>query len=220
MKKQTHKICLLLLAGLLSAAPLTGCSSKEAPATEPEAISSETTKPENIEETKADGKDNPDQSTGKDNLGQFTTQDIQGETYTEEMFQDYDLTLVNIFTTWCTPCINEIPDLQKLKDEMSDRRVNVVGIVLDAIDESGNTDQEAVEKAKLLAEKTGVSYTFLLPDETNLNGRLDYIYSVPETFFADKDGNIIGEAYVGSRSLEEWEDVVETQLAALEGAEE
>ena len=135
------------------------------------------------------------------------------------MFQDYDLTMINVFTTWCSPCVKEIPDLQKLKDEMEDKGVNVVGVVLDASDGAGNIDEEVVEKAKLLAEKTGVSYTFLLPDETNLNGRLDNIYSVPETFFVDKDGNIVGETHVGSDSLENWKSIVEEELSNLKGAE-
>ena len=83
--------------------------------------------------------------------------DIAGSEYTQEMFADYDLTMVNVFTTWCTPCINEIPDLEKLKNNMADQGVNVVGIVLDAIDASGGANEETVEKAKLLAEQTGVT---------------------------------------------------------------
>lgn len=220
MKNQTHKICLLLLAGLLSAAPLTGCSSKEAPETEPQTVSLETTEPESAGETEADEKDSSEQSTGKENLGQFTAQDIQGETYTEEMFQDYDLTMINLFTTWCSPCIREIPDLAKLHQELADQGVNIVGIVLDGVDSSGNIDEEAVENARLLAEQSGVSYSILLPDETNLNGRLDNIYSVPETFFVDRDGNIVGESYLGSRSLEDWREIVETELSSLKGEAE
>lgn len=148
-------------------------------------------------------------------LGEFSLQDINGEDYTQEMFADYDLTLVNIFATWCPPCIGEIPDLQKLRDEMEDQGVNVVGIVLDGIDETGNVDSAAVETAKLLAERTGASYPFLIPDAEGLNGRLSGVSAVPETFFVDKQGNIVGETYSGARSLEEWKSIVE---AELEGA--
>lgn len=150
-------------------------------------------------------------SSSLENLGEFSMKDIAGSEYTQEMFADYDLTMVNVFTTWCTPCINEIPDLEKLKNNMADQGVNVVGIVLDAIDASGGTNEETVEKAKLLAEQTGVTYPFLIPDETLLNGRLAGINAVPETFFVDKDGNIVGETYSGSRSLESWTEVVENE---------
>lgn len=152
-----------------------------------------------------------------ENLGSFKAKDIHGTEYTEEMFQDYDLTMVNLFTTWCTPCVGEIPDLQKLRDEMAKKGVNVIGVVLDADDGTGKINEEAVEKAKLIAEKTGASYPFLLPDETKMNGRLNNIDSVPETFFVDKDGNIVGETYVGSSSFEDWKSVVEKELSNLKG---
>ena len=116
--------------------------------------------------------------------------------------------MVNVFTTWCTPCVNEIPDLQTLWENQKEQGVNVVGIVLDSIDSNGAADQEIIEKAKVLAERTGAAYPFLIPDQSYLNGRLSGINAVPETFFVDKDGNIVGETYSGSRSLEDWETIV------------
>lgn len=150
------------------------------------------------------------------NVGEFSMQDLNGETYTQEMFADYDLTMVNVFATWCTPCINEIPDLERLYQEMTERGVNVVGIALDTLDLAGEIDAEAVEKAKLLAERTKATYPFLVPDTGYLNGRIAYIEAVPETFFVDSEGNIVGETYSGSRSLEEWKEIVETELKGME----
>ncbi|MCI9137826.1 MAG: TlpA family protein disulfide reductase [Lachnospiraceae bacterium] len=160
--------------------------------------------------------DDSTQNAQTENLGEFSMQDIEGETYTQEMFADYDLTMVNVFTTWCTPCINEIPDLEKLRNEMKDQGVNVVGIVLNGRDGFGKEDEETLEKAKLLAEKTGASYPFLIPDEGYLNGRLLEINAVPETFFADREGNIVGETYSGSRSLEEWQAILEIKLKEVQ----
>lgn len=145
-------------------------------------------------------------------LGEFSTTDVNGDTYTQEMFAENDLTMVNVFTTWCTPCVNEIPDLQKLSEEMADHGVRVVGVVLDCVDGSGSTDEEAVKKAKVLAERTGASYPFLIPDAGYMNGRLAGINAVPETFFVDKNGNIVGETYSGSHTLEEWKEIVEKEL--------
>lgn len=152
---------------------------------------------------------------GAGNLGKFSMEDINGSAYTEELFADHDLTMVNVFTTWCTPCIREIPDLEKLHKEMEGQGVGVVGIVLDAIGSSGKVDEKAVEKAKILAEKTGAAYPFLIPDEGYLGGRLAGIAAVPETFFVDKDGNIVGETYSGSRSFEDWKGIVEKELEGV-----
>lgn len=147
-------------------------------------------------------------------VGTFTTQDINGNTYTQDIFADYDLTLVNIFATWCTPCVSEMPDLERLHQYMADKGVNVVGFLLDARDEDGNVSDETLEQAKLLAERTGVTYPILVPDETMLNGRLSGIDSIPETFFVDRDGNIVGKTYSGSAGFDEWLQTVEKELAA------
>lgn len=145
-------------------------------------------------------------------VGKFETTGIDGKTYTEKVFSDYDLTLVNIFTTWCSPCVKEIPELQELYKEMKDKGVGVAGVVLDTTDEKGNQDEEAVKKAGILQEKTKAEYPFLIPDTTMMNGRLQGISAFPETFFVDKDGNIVGDTYTGSHTLDEWKEIVEKEL--------
>lgn len=82
--------------------------------------------------------------------------------------------------------------------------------------ENGKIMDENLEQAQLLVQKTGVTYPIILPDSTYLNGRLTFIEAFPETFFVDKNGNIVGETYSGSDSLEDWLDVVEQELANLE----
>ena len=145
-------------------------------------------------------------------VGKFETKGIDGKDYTEKVFSDYDLTLVNIFTTWCSPCVNEIPELEKLYEEMKEKGVGVVGVVLDTVGDDGKQDDATVKKAGVLQEKTKASYPFLIPDSTMMNGRLNGISAFPETFFVDKDGNIVGETYTGSHSLEEWKEIVEKEL--------
>ena len=146
-------------------------------------------------------------------VGKFETKGVDGKDYTEKVFSDYDLTLVNIFTTWCSPCVNEIPELEKLYEEMKDKGVGVVGVVLDTVGDDGKQDDATVKKAGVLQEKTKASYPFLIPDSTMMNGRLNGISAFPETFFVDKDGNIVGETYSGSHSLDEWKKIVEKELA-------
>lgn len=189
------------LTGVCCISLLSGCTSKNNPSST-----------EQTEE--ADQTSQADQAA--ESLGSFSMEDIEGESYTQEMFADYDLTMINVFATWCTPCINEIPDLEQLRNDMADQGVNVVGIVLDAVDYSGGTDDSAIENAKILAEQTGAAYPFLVPDQGLLNGRLAGIAAVPETFFVDKEGNLVGETYTGSRSLEEWKSVVEETLKEVE----
>lgn len=161
--------------------------------------------------------DEPSENSDPDatTVGSFETTDIEGNAYTEKVFSDYDLTLVNAFTTWCSPCVNEMPELEKLYEEMKDQGVGVVGMVLDTVNDNGETDEAVVEKAKVLKEKTGVTYPLLIPDAGNLNGRISGIQSFPESFFVDKDGNIVGEAIMGSNDLEGWKEAVEKELEEI-----
>lgn len=211
MRDKKRTICALVLSVLCCFAVFGGCASGGKTESR-ENDAGQESQVDTVQEALDSEKGAEEAENGNGRVGEFSMQDIEGETYTQEMFADYDLTMINVFTTWCTPCINEIPDLQKLRDDMADKGVNVVGIALDCMGGSGSTDEEAVGKAKILAEQTGVSYPFLIPNKSYLNGRLLSINAVPETFFVDKDGNIVGETYVGSRSLEDWKDIVETEL--------
>lgn len=145
--------------------------------------------------------------------GKFETTGIDGKTYTEKVFADYDLTLVNVFTTWCSPCVEEIPELEKVYEEMKEKGVGVAGVVLDTVDENGKQDDETVKKAGILQEKTKASYPFLILDSTMMNGRLKNISAFPETFFVDRNGNIVGETYTGSHTQDAWKEIIEKELA-------
>ena len=147
-------------------------------------------------------------------LSNIMTKDIHGKEFSSKDFANYDLTMVNVFATWCTACIQEIPDLVEVQKEMQAKGVNIIGIVTDTVDDTGE-NQEAIEKAKLIQEKTKANYSFLMPDKTNFNGRLNGIQALPETFFVDKNGQIVGETYSGSHNKKDWTAIIEKELSAL-----
>ena len=161
--------------------------------------------------------DQPSEGANPDaeNVGTFETTDVDGNAYTESVFSDYDLTLVNAFTTWCSPCVNELPELEQLYQEMKEQGVGVVGMIMDTVGDDGTIDEEVVKKAQALKEKTGVTYPLLLPDAGMLNGRVQGLQSFPESFFVDKNGNIVSEAIMGSNDLAGWKEAVEKQLEEL-----
>ncbi|MCQ6468509.1 hypothetical protein NPN14_25115, partial [Vibrio parahaemolyticus] len=84
---------------------------------------------------------------------------------------------------------------------MKEKGVGVVGVVLDTVSDDAKQNEDTVKKAGVLQEKTKASYPFLVPDSTMMNGRLNGISAFPETFFVDKEGNIVGETYSGSHTL-------------------
>lgn len=147
-------------------------------------------------------------------LGDFKAQDVKGNEVTKDVFSAYDLTLVNLFTTWCSPCIKEIPDLDAVDKEMANKSVNVIGMVLD-VNENGQIDQKKMDILNQIIESTKAEYQIVLPDEVLRSGRLKGVNSVPESFFVDKNGNIVGEPILGSNSKEEWIKLIEEELANL-----
>ncbi len=204
-KNHTKRALAALTAGLLSLTLLAGCGGQDSTA-DANAQGQDASQEQH---------DQPTQSTVT-TVGEFTTQDIQGNAVTQDIFQEHKLTLVNAMGTWCSPCVQELPELQKLYENMKDKGVGVVGIVTDTVGADGALDETALETAKQLADQTGVTYPLLVPDSGWLNGRLANMDTFPETFFVDENGNIVGEAYYGSHDLADWTSIVETELANLE----
>lgn len=164
-----------------------------------------------LENTMAFSTDSQNVATDLSNL---QTMDIDGKEFSGKNFSDYDLTMVNVFATWCSPCVQEIPDLAEIQKEMKDKGVNIVGVVTDTVDQTGE-NQEALEKAKLIRERSKAEYPFLIPDKSNFNGRLSGIQAFPETFFVDKKGQIVGETYSGSHNKKAWMEIIEKELAKV-----
>lgn len=152
------------------------------------------------------------------NVGAFTTTDINGNEFTQAYFNSHDLTLVNVFTTWCTYCVEEMPDLEKLNQEMAASGVGVVGVVYDSVNISGEVQSEIIDLAKVLQQRAGVTFPLIIPDAGGMNGRLKGVMSYPESFFVDRNGNIISEPIVGARDFESWKAMVAQTLAQIQGA--
>lgn len=87
-------------------------------------------------------------------------------------------TVVNIWASWCTPCIAEMPAFDEVHEAMGDE-VTIVGIT---------DDRE--EPARQLAEETGVGYPLYRDTERTLLGDLGLV-NLPATYFVDPDGTIV-----------------------------
>ena len=121
--------------------------------------------------------------------------------------------MVNVWGTFCGPCINEMPDLGKISEDYKDKGVRVIGVICDTYDYAKNENlPETVQSAKNIVAETGASYTHILPSASLNKAKLDTIYSVPTTYFLDEDGAIIGSEYVGARSYKQWCQIIDSML--------
>lgn len=159
-----------------------------------------------------------DRVEGIDNVGVFSTEDVFGNTCSQDIFYDYDLTLVNVFATWCAPCVDEIPVLEKIRQEYAEKgiKLGVAAVVYDA-KSAREIDEGALERAKTLYADSSAQFPFLIPDDGNMNERLTGIANFPESFFVDCNGNIVSEPYIGVKTQEEWEQIIDMEFEKLHG---
>ena len=207
---------------LLLAAALSACgkgAEEKAAAESPEAEASVTEGSESGnsgEETGASPVITPFEDLFKD----FTLQDLEGNEVTEAILSDCEVTMLNVWGTFCGPCLSEMPELGELNREYQEagESFQVVGLVMDAFrqEEDGSivADGEMVEKAKELAETTGADYLHIVPTG-------DFLYSlaasgetqaVPVTIFLDREGNIIDRPIAGARKKDNWKAVIDEKL--------
>lgn len=124
----------------------------------------------------------------------FETLTLTGSTVGNEIFSGKDLTVVNIWGTFCGPCINEMPDLAAWSQEMPEN-VQLIGLVSDLYSAD---DAETLETALAICEATGAdAYTHLIAGEDFI-GLLSGVIGVPTTLFVDGQGKLVAEPVVGA----------------------
>ncbi|MEG1516240.1 MAG: redoxin family protein [Clostridia bacterium] len=91
--------------------------------------------------------------------------------------------VLNFWASWCPPCKGEMPDFQKLYDEVGD---DVVFMMVNQTD----GQRETQKKAAAFIEKQG--YTFPVYFDTDLAASMTYqVYSIPTTVLVDVQGNLV-----------------------------
>ena len=143
---------------------------------------------------------------------EFSAKDIYNKNISSDIFEDAEVTMINIWGTFCGPCIIEMPDLGILSKKYDEEKFQIIGIVIDAVNRKGLPDSKTIEAAKSIVKQNGADYLHIVPDSKLQNGILQTVFAVPTTIFVDKNGNQIGEIYTGSRSLAEWQKIVDKLL--------
>ena len=144
-------------------------------------------------------------------LSAFSTTDLEGNELDQSMLEDYSLTMVNVWATYCTPCLSEMPALGELAEEYRDQGVQIVGLVSDVLNSDGSFSEEQLDTARDIVAETGADYPHLLPSQ-DLYGLLSQIYAVPTTFFVDSEGRQVGSAYLSAKEKDEWAEIIESMM--------
>ena len=120
------------------------------------------------------------------------------------------VTLVNVWNVGCTPCVNEIPDLDKINSEYKDKGAAVYGLYGDL--GMGISDDEMAQ-IKDIMSNANASYTQLRMDGTlATNESLLNIMAYPTTYVVGSDGTIL-DTIEGSKDYEGWKALIDSYLA-------
>ncbi len=131
----------------------------------------------------------------------FEGTDLEGNTVSEDVFTQSKLTMVNVWATYCNPCLREMPGLGELAAEYDGSEFQIIGIVSDVRE---GEDQALVES---LVQQTGANYPHLLLNDSINNAFMGSVSGVPTTFFFDGEGMYLG-GVVGSAEKSEWEELI------------
>ena len=138
----------------------------------------------------------------------FTAADVNGNTVSsEELFGSAKVTMINVWASWCGPCVGELNELQDLSKTLSEMGCMLIGILDDGEDASG------LESGKKLINAHGLTYTMLIPND-EIHSQLSYMY-YPTTFFVDSSGRMIGEPIIGAQ-VDKYLPAVQKLLADMD----
>ena len=131
---------------------------------------------------------------GGDSFPKFEAQDFQGNPVTSDVFKDHPVTLLNIWFTGCKGCIDEMPALQQISEELKDKNVKVMSICLDTYE-----DKKIKEEAEKILQAKGVNYTNLAvkPSE-EIDAYLKNLTAFPTNLLINREGKVVGDVSVGS----------------------
>lgn len=116
----------------------------------------------------------------------FEAEDLEGNIVSsEDIFAQHEITMVNIWATWCGPCIGELGELQALHTRFLEKDCAVLGLL---------TDRNTEEANRLIAAN-GITYQVVYAPEL-----FDSIFPfevIPTTFYVDRNGVFLGTKIQG-----------------------
>ena len=114
----------------------------------------------------------------------FEGTDLDGNPVSSaDLFAENDITMVNIWRTWCSVCISEFAEMNELAKKYADKNVGIVTYCADAEDEE--LTGKAIDIIKVYdGFKTNLAYS------DSVDKALPWP-STPTTYFVGKDGKVL-----------------------------
>ena len=153
-----------------------------------------------------------DNESFKGGFDSFVMKDFDDNEYTEDMLKGHKVTMINIWGTFCGPCIREMPELEEISEMYDEKDLKIIGLPGDLYGADGVVDEDQVAKALDIIDKTGVKYTMLIPSMEIEAGVFSSIRFYPTTIFVNENGEYL-KFVEGANSKEAWIEIIEEYMA-------
>ena len=139
----------------------------------------------------------------------FETTDLDGNPVTsEEIFSKYDVTMVNVWATWCSACLSELAELEEINNRLAEKNCAIVALLGDG------DEEESVALGKKQLADAGCTYLCLRPFE----GWEDiFVMNAgwPTSFFFDSTGKMVSKPIAGA-AVDKYESRIDSILAGTD----
>jgi peroxiredoxin len=144
----------------------------------------------------------------------FEAADLEGEPVTLEGYRG-DVVLLNIWATWCLPCREEMPSMQRLHETLDRPDFHVVAVSVDA-EIRGVLGYMGGPGGDVEAFVAELGLTFdILRDPSGRIGELYQTTGLPETFLIGRDGVIYRKVAGGTRwDAPQYQELVQRLLGS------
>lgn len=122
----------------------------------------------------------------------FALKDMNGADYQLKDLKG-KVVLVNFWASWCAPCLAEIPEFIKVREEYHDKGFEIVGISTD----------DTPEQLKAFAEKYKTNYP-LLQVTAEVEEAFGPVFGLPTSVLVARDGSVC-KRHFGPLSKEQLE---------------
>lgn len=109
----------------------------------------------------------------------FTVTQVNGETFSLSAHRG-KVVMLNIWATWCAPCVEEVSDFSDLYEKYKEQGLFVLGVSIDKQGES---------VVKPFMEKHGVSYPVVI-DRGTIMDKYGPTMGIPTTYIIGREGNL------------------------------
>ena len=139
----------------------------------------------------------------------FEATTTEGEAWNSDKLANSKLTMINVWGTYCNPCLSEMPDLGELASEYDSTEFQIVGVVSDVME---GDSRENIDYAKQLITETKANYPHLLLNESLYMSFVGAVSAVPTTLFVRQDGSMVGYL-TGAMAKEDWKSLIDELLS-------